>query len=80
MTVSGPRTKLLGHGLNGANWASYFIYEEEVPRSGAVVSSSWQRTRWHYGKVVFWQGIRKQNCRGEGNRGLRFDYLTEKGE
>ncbi len=75
-----PRTKLLRHGLNGGNWAPYFIHEEEVPRSGAVVSASWQRARWHDGKVVFWQGIRKQNGRGEGNSGLKFDYLTEKGE
>ena len=32
----------------------YFIFEEEVPRSGVVVQSTWQRTRWYNGKTICW--------------------------
>jgi hypothetical protein len=73
-----PRTQLLSPGLAGSTWNPYYIFEEEVPRSGAVVSTSWQRARWNNGKVVLWLGNRKQNGRGEGNSGLKFDYLTGK--
>lgn len=73
-----PRTQLLSPGLSGITWNPYYIFEEEVPRSGAVVSTSWQRARWNNGKVVLWLGNRKLNGRGEGNSGLKFDYLTGK--
>lgn len=73
-----PRTNLLRTGLSGSTWSPYYIYEEEVPRSGAIVSTTWQRARWHNGKVVLWLGRRKQNGRGEGNSSLRFDYLSAK--
>ena len=59
-------------------WHASYIYEEEVPRSGAILSMTWQRARWHKGQVALWLGRRKQNGRGEGNSGLRFDYLTAK--
>ena len=66
-----PRTTLLRFGLPKA----YFVHEEEVPRAGALVSQSYQRTRWIGGSVFTWFGMRKQTGRGEGSSGLRFDGL-----
>jgi hypothetical protein len=66
-----PRTTLLRSGLPRA----YFIHEEEVPRAGALVSQSYQRTRWIGGRVFVWLGVRKQTGRGEGSSGLRFDII-----
>jgi hypothetical protein len=75
-----PRTSLLRDGYNATTntWSRSYIYEEEVPRSGAVLSRTWQRARAESGRVMLWLGRRKQNGRGEGNSGLRFDYLTAK--
>jgi hypothetical protein len=68
-----PLTSLLREGLPSA----YFIHEEEIPRSGIVVSQSYQRTRWRNGQVFTWLGVRKQIGRGEGNSGLKFDSINE---
>lgn len=75
-----PKTALLQHGSDPAGnvWNASYIHEEEVPRSGAILSRTWQRARWHDGRVNLWLGRRKQNGRGEGNSGLRFDYLKAK--
>lgn len=53
----------------------YYIFEEEVPREGAQVTRSFQRTRWWNGKVVTWIGRHKRSGRGEGSSGLAFDRL-----
>lgn len=66
-----PRTSLIRHGLPRA----YFIHEEEVPRAGAVVTQSYQRTRWIGGQAITWFGARKQTGRGEGWSGLAFDQI-----
>jgi hypothetical protein len=68
-----PRTSLLRHGLPTA----YFLFEEEVPRAGAVLSQRFRRTRWSDGRVITWLGVRKQTGRGEGSSGLRFDALID---
>jgi hypothetical protein len=68
-----PRTSLLRHGLPSA----YFLFEEEVPRAGAVVIQRYRRTRWWDGRVFTWLGVRKQTGRGEGSSGLRFDALVD---
>jgi hypothetical protein len=70
-----PRTRLLRDGLEGTA-QPYFLHEEEVPRAGAVVSQSYQRTRWTNGRVVVWLGVRKQTGRGAGASGLAFDRLV----
>jgi hypothetical protein len=73
-----PRTTLLREGLEAMPTRKhYYIDEEEVPRAGAVVSQSYQRTRWVGGKVFTWLGVRKQTGRGEGSSGLAFDQLIE---
>ena len=66
-----PRTSLLRQGLPRA----YFVHEEEIPRAGAVVTQSYQRTRWIGGKVITWFGARKAPGRGEGWSGLAFDQI-----
>jgi hypothetical protein len=53
------------------------VYEERVPRAGAIVAQSYQRTRWVGGTVLTWFGARKQTGRGEGWSSLRFDSLTD---
>jgi len=68
-----PRTTLLMDGL--AQKLPFYIYEEEVPREGAVVYQSYQRTRWKNGKVFVWFGSHKTTGRGEGSSGLAFDRI-----
>jgi len=58
----------------------YYIFEEEVPRSGAIVKRTWQRTRTETGKIVTWLGRRKINGRGEGHSNLSFDRIIDKRE
>jgi hypothetical protein len=66
-----PRTTLLRQNLPSA----YYVFEEEVPRAGVVVSLCYQRTRWLHGQVVTWLGAAKQTGRGEGKSGLLFDSV-----
>lgn len=73
-----PRTASLGPGR--AEGAAYFVHEEEVPRAGVRVAQSFQRTRWHRGRVVTWLGAQKHTGRGEGSNNLRFDYLAPANE
>ena len=54
----------------------YFIEEEEIPRSGVIVSRRFQRTRWLNGRVLLWMGRRKQAGRGEGMANLVFDSIV----
>ena len=68
-----PRGAVLRHGLP-AN--PYFIHEEEVPRSGARLTRSYQRTRWFDGRVFTWLGRRKQTGLGQGSSGLEFDRIV----
>lgn len=70
-----PRTSLLREGLDATPRAGYLVHEEEVPRAGARLRLSYQRTRWRNGAVFTWLGIRKQVGRGEGHSGLAFDRL-----
>jgi len=72
-----PRTMLLRTGLDSASPKPYYIFEEEVPRSGILVSRAYQRTRWYNGKTFLWLGIHKKTGRGEGSSGLGFDFLED---
>ncbi len=71
-----PRTNLIREGLDKDTPEAYFIHEEEVPRAGAVLTQSFQRSRWYNGKVVNWLGVRKSTGRGEGSSGLDFDRIV----
>jgi hypothetical protein len=66
-----PRTTLLRQNLP----AAFYLYEEEVPRAGAVATQSYQRARWTRGEVFTWLGARKQTGRGEGSSGLCYDQV-----
>lgn len=70
-----PRTELLSVGLPSS---PYYINEEEVSRSGFVVSASYARTRWYNGQAFTWLGRKVQSGRGEGASGLKFDFLQDK--
>ena len=71
-----PRGAILRHGLDQDEPESYFIHEEEVPRSGVQVARAFQRTRWYDGRVFTWLGRHKRMGRGEGLSGLRFDQIA----
>lgn len=51
------------------------VEEEEVPRSGVVVSRTFQLTRWLDGRTLVWSGTRKRIGRGEGSSGLQYDTV-----
>jgi len=51
------------------------LYDEEVPREGAVVRRSYRLSRAADGTTHLWIGRRKGPGRGEGSSGLRFDVL-----
>jgi hypothetical protein len=70
-----PTTTLLRIGVGADKAKPYFINEEEIPKAGTKVMSTYQRTRWYNGKVVNWYGNRKTLGRGEGSSGLQFDQL-----
>lgn len=71
-----PLTTLLRDGLDATTPLPYFLYEEEVPREGARVTTRFQRSRWRDGRVVVWLGASKVVGRGEGSSGLAFDRIV----
>jgi hypothetical protein len=73
-----PRGRILRAGLDQADKQPYFLHEEEVPRAGAIVTASFQRTRWFDGQVFTWLGRRKQTGKGEGASGLQFDQIVNR--
>jgi hypothetical protein len=74
-----PRTTLLRQGLEEVPPQPYFVFEEEVPRSGVQVVQRFQRTRWYGGRTYTWLGVRKLTGRGEGASRLAFDELRPTG-
>jgi hypothetical protein len=68
-----PRTLVLSPGLAEGNF--YDIDEEEVTRSGAIISRNWQRARWYDGSTFLWMGFKKETGKGERNSGLKFDQV-----
>jgi hypothetical protein len=55
--------------------APYYINEEVIERSGAIVKRGFQRTRWVNGETYVWIGRRKGPGRGEGWSNLKFDQI-----
>jgi len=51
------------------------ILEEAVPKEGVSIQLTKQRTRWSDGRTYVWMGRKVLVGRGEGDSGLRFDYL-----
>ncbi|MEM9230425.1 MAG: hypothetical protein AAGB10_12535 [Pseudomonadota bacterium] len=73
-----PRTQLLRVGRDADPPTAYHVHEEEVPRAGAFITQSFQRTRWYDGEVLVWFGARKTTGRGERSSGLKFDQIRPK--
>jgi len=72
-----PRGQILRVNLDsGKEDTTYFVHEEEVPRSGVIVTRKYQRTRGANGEVFTWIGRRKETGRGEGASGLVFDQIV----
>lgn len=51
------------------------LREEAIPKTGRRVQLTRQRMRWTDGKTYIWLGRKVLVGKGEGNSGLRFDYL-----
>ena len=73
-----PQTSLLSKGIEADHVSAYHIFEEEVPRAGAIVKGRWKRTRWLNGKTFVWFAREKTVGRGEGASQLQFDFLRDK--
>jgi hypothetical protein len=69
-----PRTTLLREGLGAGE--PYFVHEEQVPRAGARLTLSYNRSRWHDGRVVVWLSAQRTTGRGEASSGFAFDRLV----
>ncbi len=68
-----PRSETLSVGL--AEGKPYKIFEEEIPRAGKIVQTTYQRCRDEAGRVVVWKGRQVTTGRGEGSSGLAFDTV-----
>jgi hypothetical protein len=56
------------------------LFEEEVPRSGIMLTRAWQRARAVDGRTVTWVGRRARPGRGESRSQVSFDRLRPTGE
>jgi len=55
----------------------YYISEEQIPRSGVIVSRSFKRARWFNGRTFLWLGRSKVTGKGEGWSNLKFDQIVD---
>jgi hypothetical protein len=53
------------------------LFDEEVPREGAIVTRQFEATRWIEGHTLLWVALRKHVGKGEGASALRFDSAGE---
>ncbi|MEP7106536.1 MAG: hypothetical protein ABI760_01115 [Ferruginibacter sp.] len=74
-----PRTSLLGQPGRPENEKPdpLFIFEEEIPRTGIVLSLVWKRTRWFNGQTHVWLSRKKTVGTGEIDANFRFDILKK---
>lgn len=73
-----PQTNLLATKDSQGQYQPLFLEESEIPKKGVTVKTTWQRCRWYDGKIVLWQGRRKNMGKGEGESGFRFDVVHRK--
>ena len=67
--VAEPAGEILHHEVS--------LHDEELTRAGLEVTRSYQYARWIGGTTHLWSGRHATIGRGEGQSGLRYDYLTE---
>lgn len=72
-----PQTSLLREGMDENPKRAYYIFEEEVLRTGTRITQTFQRTRWTNGEVFVWLSDQKKTGRGEGSSGLAFDQVVD---
>jgi hypothetical protein len=53
------------------------FFEEEVPRSGILVTRAWQLARTPRGRTLTWIGRRARPGRGEASSHIGFDELRD---
>lgn len=53
-----------------------YIFDTEIPRSGARITRTQQYTRWYGGGMFAWIGREKRSGRGEGSSNLRYDTVS----
>lgn len=70
-----PQTRLLSPVNLKNQYQSLYLKEEEIPKAGITVKSTYQRVRWYDGKIVLWYGRSKKLSRSEGASGMTFDKL-----
>ncbi|MGC4089043.1 MAG: hypothetical protein QM756_14300 [Polyangiaceae bacterium] len=61
--------------LGAAELGSKALHEEELPRSGIVLTRAWKYARWIDGSTHCWLGRTRSIGRGEGSAGLQFDLV-----
>jgi hypothetical protein len=74
-----PRSTLLGYDgkQDSKRPAPLFIFEEEIPRSGAALYLVWKRVRWFNGQTHTWLARKKSIGTGEVDANFRFDFLNK---
>jgi len=74
-----PRSRLLGYNGKPEDHKPdpFFIFEEEIPRTGIELGLIWKRTRWFNGQTRVWLSRRKSVGRGEIDANFRFDTLMK---
>jgi hypothetical protein len=72
-----PRTSILGNigQIEAQKLPPFYIFEEEIPRSGAEVKLVWKRTRWFDGRTYQWLAYKKNIGMGEVDAHFKFDVL-----
>jgi hypothetical protein len=72
-----PRTSILGNTgtPEDLKLPPFFIFEEEIPRSGMELQLVWKRARWFDGATHTWLARNKTVGKGEVDAGFRFDEL-----
>lgn len=76
-----PKTSLLREGISDSDvqQAPFFLNEEEIPRSGLLVTDEYQRTRWHGGRTFLWYSRKTKTAKHPATSGLSFDNIEFKG-
>lgn len=73
--VEGDETTVRGVLLHPET--SFSLFDEEVPREGAVLTRGYRHARWFGGKSVVWLARTKSVGRGEGASHLEYDVIQD---
>ncbi|GAB2867921.1 hypothetical protein GCM10022221_80950 [Actinocorallia aurea] len=72
----GPGELPLGRLFHDGHATRLWLFEEEIPRSGATLTRTRQHARWHDGSVHSWTARAKRHGSPDMSSGLVFDGLT----